>query len=552
MSVAEAPKPEPEPGGSKADLDSSETPSWEAWGPRLSAALALGLALLYLFVPDPGPGDFCIDDAWIHLSYAKSLRLGDGLSYNPGDWETGFSSPLWVALLAAWPTEPEPLIPVKLLGALLHAATAGLTSLVALELARARASVARPVPVLSISLLAGMLVATAPTLLHSAGSGMEVGLTACLLSATVLASVRERWLIAGVLGCAAQLARPEAILFLAGFCGVLGLGRRRPQALAACVGACVGMGAWVVYCQVVTGWPWPNTAYVKAGGDASLASGLHYISAQVLPWQPWVVGLGGGLALMAAAIYSDLSGRGVLEPDSPEPPEPPEPRSSGPRHWESSALVAGWALAMLATGASRPLDPEILFYQSRYFAIFAAVPAIVIALGLARTHRILALILVLPIAVFTGLQIPETRARQRAQERGVALLHGDPARRIAEQLAPGHPGLVIGVEGAGSIRYRAPRGATIVDIIGLNDAALAHAPDDPTKACLLVDRELDYLVLPDHIAAALAKVFVLEPVAVFNDARWAQIETPRPVQVSLLAVRGVRPHWRARCASGAR
>src|SRR5690606_3109071 len=57
-----------------------------------AALIAAGFAGLFIV----GSRDFPLDDAWIHLAYAKSLRLGDGLSYNPGDWETGASSPLWV------------------------------------------------------------------------------------------------------------------------------------------------------------------------------------------------------------------------------------------------------------------------------------------------------------------------------------------------------------------------------------------------------------------------------------------------------------------------
>jgi hypothetical protein len=168
----------------------------------------------------------------------------------------------------------------------------------------------------------------------------------------------------------------------------------------------------------------------------------------------------------------------------------------------------------------------------------------VIALGLARTHRVLSLVLVIPVALVTGLAIPATARIQRAQERGVALLHGDPARYVARELPDD---AVIAVEGAGAMRYRTPRTMTIVDIIGLNEAAIAHAPDDPAKACVLVDRRPGYMVLPDHIAAALAKVFELRVIAEFVDPEWAQIEEPREVRVLLLEVVGVRPRWAERC-----
>ena len=529
----------PESAGA-AERATTPRPGPEIWAPRIAVAVALLLALAHAFL-GAGVGDFCLDDAWIHLAYAKSLRLGDGLSYNPGDWETGFSSPLWVLLLAAWPTEPDPVVSVKLLGALLHAATAGLASALALDLVRERASVARPLPALSVALLAGVLCATSPALLQGATSGMEVALTTCLLLACLRASVREQWLVAGVLGFAVELARPEALAALLGFAVVLGLGRRKPWAAAPVLGAGLGLASWVLYCLAVTGWPWPNTAYVKAavGQPSGVEPGLRYLVDQVLVWEPWVAGVG-GIALLLAALWTDLSGRGVLERDDAAPTDP------SPRRWELLALLAAWAAGLIGTAISRPLDPAILFYQARYFAIFAAIPPVLLALGLARTHRLLSLVLVLPIALLTGLAIPTTARIQRAQERGVALLHGDPARYASRELPTD---AVIAVEGAGSMRYRTPRTMTIVDVIGLNDAAIAHAPDDAAKACVLVADAPGYFVLPDHIAAALAKVFELRVVAEFVDPEWAQIEEPREVRVLLLEVVGVRPRWQARCAA---
>ncbi len=189
-----------------------------------------------------------------------------------------------------------------------------------------------------------------------------------------------------------------------------------------------------------------------------------------------------------------------------------------------------------------------MFYQARYFAIFAALPPILIALGVlgvARTHRVLALVLVLPVAILTGVAIPTTARVQRAQERSVALLHTDPARYVARELPPD---AVIAVEGAGALRYRTPRTMEIIDIIGLNAAAIAHAPDDPAKACVLVEAAPGYMVLPEHIAAALAKVFELRALAQFVDPQWAQVEEPYEVRVVLLEVVGVRERWAARCA----
>src|SRR4051794_34832739 len=74
---------------------------------RLYAVLAVAHAgMLAFFLVDRASGTasavtgFPLDDAWIHLVYARSLAHGDGFAYNPGQLETGFTSPLWVMLLA--------------------------------------------------------------------------------------------------------------------------------------------------------------------------------------------------------------------------------------------------------------------------------------------------------------------------------------------------------------------------------------------------------------------------------------------------------------------
>ena len=73
----------------------------------LLAALitTLGVAVLYLTNAAAG-GSFALrglplDDAWIHQVYARSAALGRPFQYNPGEWETGSTSPLWSTVTAS-------------------------------------------------------------------------------------------------------------------------------------------------------------------------------------------------------------------------------------------------------------------------------------------------------------------------------------------------------------------------------------------------------------------------------------------------------------------
>ena len=154
----------------------------------VAAALAIAVGLPFAI----SGSDFCLDDAWIHLAYARSLGLGDGLSYNPGDLETGSSSPLWVVLLAILPWGGDPVLAVKLFGLLLHAASAALAASLALRIARLDERTSGRAMASGIALAAGALVAAHPALLQGATSGMEVDLTSALLLALALLTLQGR------------------------------------------------------------------------------------------------------------------------------------------------------------------------------------------------------------------------------------------------------------------------------------------------------------------------------------------------------------------------
>ena len=76
--------------------------SWGAGGDPVSKGLrgaplllgALVLALVWTTgrSANPGPIGFRLDDAWIHMVYARSLVREGGFHYNTGEPETGMCS----------------------------------------------------------------------------------------------------------------------------------------------------------------------------------------------------------------------------------------------------------------------------------------------------------------------------------------------------------------------------------------------------------------------------------------------------------------------------
>jgi hypothetical protein len=505
-------------------------PAFEGWARWIAALAAAAVGALML----PGPADFPLDDAWIHLAYAKSLRLGDGLSYNPGDHELGCSSPLWALLLAVWPIAGDPVRPVQLLGILLHAVTAWIAAHLGIDLARRRATLQAPLPVLSLALLAGVLVAATPTLVQASVSGMEVSLCAALVLAVAWAMLGGHVAPAGVLGALAVAARPEALGFVLALAGVLVPWRRRMgerggeggggvrAPLVAVAGALAALAAWMLYCRTVAGQWWPNAQYIKGQGGG--VAGLRYMSEQVLPWQPWLVSLT-GVVLLALAL------RGELRERRPE----------------LLALVLAGLATWAAIALGRPLDPALAFYQSRYFAPFAAVFVVVLPFGLPRTRRwIVSLALMLPVAAVAGLQIGSLHQQSQGQRADTRELHTTVAHAIAEMLPRDAR---VAVEGAGAPRFWAPRSMTILDLVGLNDHRAARRHFDRTaKLCHFVASRPTHMAIPAPWVPLYAPVFALRPLARFDDPVYTQVDPPMALTVVLLAVDGIDPAWEERCA----
>ena len=472
-----------------------------AWLSRYPAVLGVSIAVLVAVVGGvvfaAGFDEFCLDDAYIHLAYAKSLRLGDGFSYNPGDWQTGFSSPLWVALLALLPAPSlvgdQPWLLVELLGIALHAATAALAALLAVAVAETGCNRPKGADLAMAGGVAAVLAGLHPLLLKASTSGMEVSLAAFLLALASWAVVRERAGLGFGAALLAQWARPEALFFVAVLSVVVAVATRRKAALLPLGGSIIAFLAWVTYCQVVSGYPLPNTYYAKQGG--ALADGLWYLLRRIVPEEPWLVGVGG---VVIAAIGL---GRAVAR-----------------RHFIGLALALAWLATLLAIAATRQLNPNILFYCSRYFTIVAFIPAVLVGAAVAAVSPRWRVLLVPVVAVLVW-KLPATYSRTIDQRQDIRRLHTEPARYAATEL-PGDA--VILVEGAGTLRYFAPRSMAIIDFFGLADRALVHAPDDASRYCELLTRRISHMAVPDSLRRPLTQLYRVRQLETFVEDSYSQ------------------------------
>jgi hypothetical protein len=203
---------------------------------------------------------FPLDDAWIHLTFARNFSDGFGFCFNPGEPVAGSTGPLWTALLGLHLSlfGPSP-GPVKALGLILLLASALMAARVARQLGANPAG----------SVAAATLLVVTPRMQWAALSGMEL-MPAILLSLAGFSAYlhwrdggRWRWCaMAGLLFGLSGWARPEALV-LAGGPGIDLLwrgfpdrrpaGRIRPAFLLLCAGFAVAAGPLFLFNYLLTG-----------------------------------------------------------------------------------------------------------------------------------------------------------------------------------------------------------------------------------------------------------------------------------------------------------
>ncbi len=224
-----------------------------------TAALGLGLALFLWrsrqIAGTHGFGAFSLDDAWIHLQFARNLALGHGFSYNPDVPVSGSSAPLWTLLLGGAFTlaGAHPAL-AQALGIACTLVTAWL----------AGALTRRWTGSGDLTLLVSVLTALAGPMLWGALSGMEVALAAVLVTASLVLRADERELPAAISLGLATLARPESILLLP-LCWLSGpLTRSRALIWGVPVAAC--LLPWVAFNLATVGSVLPGAAAAKIEG----------------------------------------------------------------------------------------------------------------------------------------------------------------------------------------------------------------------------------------------------------------------------------------------
>jgi arabinofuranosyltransferase len=395
--------------------------------------------------------NWMLDDAFIFFRYADNWAAGSGPVYNLGERVEGYTSFLWLALLACgrW-LGIDTVFLARTLGLVF-----GVACIVLVALAH------RWVPGGSArgSRLAALLLGTCGVFTAWPMSGMEVTLDALLVTSCLLLYVRviglrgavavttprrREPLLFGLAGALLVLARPEGLLLFSIL--LLDLVRRSPTSRWRYVGWTAAIFAailipYLAWRFAYYGYPLPNTFYAKVGGTGrQIRNGIDYSLRFLIPVAALVVPF-------AAAVLS--------------------------RRWSERyptlavlpVLLVVDAVAVTLVGGD--LMPAFRFYAPILPLLSLGAGWSLVALEGRRRWAVPAALLAAAYGV-AGMQfVPEIGRRIRDDH--VAQVGMIVGTWLAANVPPD---AVLATNTAGSVPYYS--GLRTIDMLGLNDAHIAH------------------------------------------------------------------------------
>jgi arabinofuranosyltransferase len=264
-------------------------------GSTLGILSTLGVLLLW----HAAGYDFFCDDGYIALRYSYNLLEHGELAYNPKERVEGFTSPLWVLLVALLGSSGASLVVcAKVLGGASALGTLAVTKQLWQRLAPQHA------PHFAFAVVG--LLAAAPPFAAWALGGLEAPLFALGITSTLVLLARacdapsiRSWCWCGFVAALSGLARPEGMALALLCVGVAalqsGLAKKWTYVASCALPILLLLGGYLAFRLSYYGYPFPNTYYVKtSGGGSELRKrGIKYVlsMANQFGW-PTVAALG--------------------------------------------------------------------------------------------------------------------------------------------------------------------------------------------------------------------------------------------------------------------
>lgn len=423
---------------------------------RGRAAAILALAFLALALGCVLWWPRTTDDAYITFRYSQHLARGLGPVWNPGERVEGYTSPSWMALMALVILAGlDPVTVSKLFGA---ASTAALLLLLYRDL-RGRGIVNWG------AALAALAVGSSVVMQIWSVSGLETNAYALLFYAGLSRLARQEEEPASTAGvsallAAAALTRPEGLAFWSAGLVLVALDphprKARRLALYAAPGAILVIH--LLWRLSYYGVPLPNTYYAKTGGGAALwLQGWHGLQGFILhrAHVAWII-------VAVAGLIAGLVWRGTRR----------------------GVAVMGLAVVLHLAYVVSVGDDGLRIH--RFYAPILAPLAYLAAHLFRRGADARATVAgVLGLAVTVSLSAATVRAELAPLAREAALAYREGNIKLGRHLARTRPReTLLAVAAAGAIPYysRLP----VIDMYGLSDATIAHAPfPDPGRGRLM-------------------------------------------------------------------
>lgn len=276
--TAEQPPPIDQPDGASAAPTAS---GWRRRWPWIGLALALGGLALHA-----AQYRFVTDDAYITFRYSWNFAFHNQIAFNLGERVEGYTNFLWMLLLGLF-------LKLRLRPDVMALVLAWLAAGAVVVLIYTVTRIYRGGRVTPWDLLGAILLPLLPSFAVWCGGGLETQLFTALVMGGVTLYLAEqagrvRRRASGVLFALSAMTRPEGLLVF----GLTGLhrlaanliGERRlwptRRELWWVAGFFVPFGVYFAWRYAYYGYPFPNTYYVKAGGDGWVMAekwGLAYL-----------------------------------------------------------------------------------------------------------------------------------------------------------------------------------------------------------------------------------------------------------------------------------
>ena len=454
---------------------------------------------------------FPLDDAWIHLQFARNLAVGRGFSYNPGIPVAGSTAPLWTIILSVPATFGwNPIVSSKVLGTLFTILTAILAASLAEWLTRSRGA----------GFFTGLALALSSKMAWGSLSGMEVTLYGGLVTGTLVAYLRaletgSPWW--GVVAGFAGFARPEAflvfpILALDWTIRVIRGTLPPPRSLRVMLPLLLFAVPTSIFVAVnlhTSGHPLPLTFYAKTYGMGtvpSLMEGRWYDALAATSWYPiefvyqlltWCEKEFPDLAL--GALVGALALIGALG-------------DHANRRRGSYLLVVILILAPLIKGLVAP-EPPLLVHDGRYLFHLLAMFLVVSVIGVLELRRsirfrwLVPLFLVLAV-VRLGLGLYDDATKYAAMVKNINDLQIATAKWLVAETSPDAR---IATNDIGAIKYFSHR--FLIDTEGLITPEAIHPKRMRQFVPFLESQRPDLLIIfPEWYPEIVARTDVFQEI----------------------------------------